>query len=339
MAATVRDVAALAGVSPSTVSRTCRNSSSISEKTKEKVRQAMAQLGYEPPAGPAGEEEPMKNIGIILPPSTTTYENPFFMEVLNGISQTCFGQKYTSMLITGKDDADLITNIQEAVKHQAVSNLIVLFSRVNDPVVRFLQEEGLDFVQVGNPASNPNETNAVDNDNIAAGYDGAAFLYNLGHRAIGYVGSPPNHWYSVARRTGLSLCLMERNLELKPEYCIEMDYSDPQGLKKLRTLLKNYADRPSAIICADEIRALIVRQLCAECGLQIPRDLSVLTFNNSILSRLTMPQMTTVDVNAVQLGVEAAIQAIKHAENPSLMPSRVLVPYQIVPRESTIAHT
>lgn len=70
MAATIRDVAALAGVSPSTVSRTCRNSSSISQKTQERVRQAMAQLGYEPPAiMPVQPETSQRTLGIILPPS------------------------------------------------------------------------------------------------------------------------------------------------------------------------------------------------------------------------------------------------------------------------------
>lgn len=113
MAATIRDVAALAGVSPSTVSRTCRNSSSISLKTQEKVRQAMAQLGYEPPAGALAQQETgLRTVGIILPSSrTSSFENPFFLEVLRGITQLCNEKKVLTALITGKDDAELLDSV------------------------------------------------------------------------------------------------------------------------------------------------------------------------------------------------------------------------------------
>ena len=84
MAVTIRDVAALAGVSPSTVSRTCKDHPSISRETKERVRRAMAKLGYEPNIQPAANEgQPSQLIGVILPPSFgDAYENPFFLETV-----------------------------------------------------------------------------------------------------------------------------------------------------------------------------------------------------------------------------------------------------------------
>ena len=86
MAVTIKDVAALAGVSPSTVSRTCKNHPSISEETKEKVRRAMAQLGYEPSAPlRAPSEQSVHTVGIILPPSQKeVYENSFYLETIRG---------------------------------------------------------------------------------------------------------------------------------------------------------------------------------------------------------------------------------------------------------------
>ena len=104
MAVTIRDVAALAGVSPSTVSRTCKNHPSISRETKEKVRQAMAQLGYEPNV-PSGNGQASQLIGIILPPSSRdVYENAFYLEAIRGISQFCNGREYVSTIVTGQDD-------------------------------------------------------------------------------------------------------------------------------------------------------------------------------------------------------------------------------------------
>ena len=91
MAVTIKDVASLAGVSPSTVSRTCKNNPSISEETKEKVRRAMAQLGYEPNFQARNlASQNSRTIGIILPVSEKeVYENPFYLEAIRGLSQLC----------------------------------------------------------------------------------------------------------------------------------------------------------------------------------------------------------------------------------------------------------
>ena len=92
MAVTIRDVAALAGVSPSTVSRTCRNNPSISEETKERVRRAAKQLGY----AMEGISTPAtRTVGVILPPSAReVYENPFYLEMIRGINQFCNAHQY-----------------------------------------------------------------------------------------------------------------------------------------------------------------------------------------------------------------------------------------------------
>ena len=94
MAVTIKDVAALAGVSPSTVSRTCKNNPSISEETKERVRKAMIELGYEPNFQASNlASQNSRTIGIILPASAKeVYENSFYLEAVQGISHYCNGR-------------------------------------------------------------------------------------------------------------------------------------------------------------------------------------------------------------------------------------------------------
>lgn len=339
MAATVRDVAALAGVSPSTVSRTLRNSSSISEKTQEKVRDAMAQLGYEPPKTDFTTKEKdgsVRNIGVILPPApSASFENPFFLEVLRGISQYCNEQSYMTSLIAGKDNDEILSTIRALVRNKSISGFIVLFSRTEDPIVDYLYDEGIDYVQIGQPTSHPNDTFAVDNDNISAGQEAARYLYDLGHRRIGFLGSSIENRFSVARRNGVRLFLGDQGLSLNPDWCVESDYGNPEAITHLKNMLgADYESRPTAMICGDEMHAISLRQMAAEIGLKIPDDLSILSFNNSVISQMTDPQLTSIDVNALQLGIEAAIQAVKHRENPGLMPSRTLVPYQLIERDS-----
>lgn len=337
MAVTIRDVAALAGVSPSTVSRTCRSSSSISLKTQEKVRQAMAQLGYEPP-GAAGTqtESSLRTVGIILPSSDrASFENPFFLEVLRGITQLCNEKKVLTALVTGKDDRELLESVQTHTKNRLVNAWILLFSQEGDPVAEYLYSEGIDYVQIGQPSSHPNETVAVDNDNIAAGQEAAKYLCGLGHRVIAFIGDAPRHRFSTARLAGVRLQLQELGLDLPADCTAQVDMDDPEVLDKIRrALFPETGPRPTAAVAADEMHAVLIRQVCHQNGLHIPEDLSLISFNNSIVSTIASPALTSIDINARQLGMEAALQAIKHLENPDLMASRTLVPFQLIERES-----
>ena len=93
-------------------------------------------------------------------------------------------------------------------------------------------------------------------------------------------------------------------------------------------------DRPTAMLVSDDILAVVLEQFCGKLGLRVPKDLSIVSFNNSLFSRITSPQLTTVDVNPYQLGMEAASQTINHIENPNLLATKIIVPHKLIPRES-----
>ena len=93
-------------------------------------------------------------------------------------------------------------------------------------------------------------------------------------------------------------------------------------------------DHPTAMLVSDDILAVVLEQFCGKLGLRIPKDLSIVSFNNSLFSRITSPQLTTVDVNPYQLGMEAASQTINHIENPNLLATKIIVPHKLIPRES-----
>ena len=103
-----------------------------------------------------------------------------------------------------------------------------------------------------------------------------------------------------------------------------------EALKALLTA----PDHPTAILVSDDILAVVLEQFCGKLGLRVPKDLSIVSFNNSLFSRITSPQLTTVDVNPYQLGMEAASQTINHIENPNLLATKIIVPHKLIPRES-----
>lgn len=335
MAVTIRDVAALAGVSPSTVSRTCKDHSSISKETKEKVRAAMAQLGYEPSFQPsAAGNQQSQIIGIILPPSSRdVYENAFYLEAIRGISQFCNGREYVSTVVTGQDDAEVLKAIKTLVKDERVGGFIVLYSRQDDTIIDYLYSEGLLYVLIGKAKQYGNQTIYIDNDNLMAGREATEYLYSLGHRKIAYVGSEDAMLFSAERKAGYRLALMEHNLELKPEYCVEVDLNLIETNEPFHDLL-SLEDRPTAVVASDDILAVALERICVQRDLSVPDDLSIVSFNNSLFARLTSPQLTSIDVNSLQLGIEAASQLINHIENPNLLATKIIVPHSLIVRKS-----
>ena len=143
MAVTIKDVAELAGVSPSTVSRTCKDHPSISRQTKEKVRLAMKKLGYEPNFQASSlASQTSRIIGIILPPSEKeVYENSFYLEAIRGISQYCNQHQYINTVITGKNEEEILDVIRSMVKKGQADGFILLYSREQDPVADYLRKK------------------------------------------------------------------------------------------------------------------------------------------------------------------------------------------------------
>lgn len=335
MAVTIKDVARLAGVSPSTVSRVCNGNPAISRETREKVQQAMAELGYEL-SSPADSQQSqtIKTIGIVLPPSDReAYENTFYLKAIRGISQICNQRQVASTVVTGRDYEEILRSIQTLHRSGKADGFIMLYSKKKDIVIDYLCEHGLLYVIVGKPNELANQTICIDNDNLLAGREAADYLYSLGHRRIGYLGSRNDFMYASDRRSGYQLSLLLHELPVRPDYCVEMESVNSDGTSVLQQLL-NREDRPTAFVVSDDMLALALERVCVQMGLSIPEDVSIIAFNNSLYAQLASPQLTAVDINSFQLGQEAANQIINHVENPNLMATKIVVPHRIVERSS-----
>lgn len=335
MAVTIKDVAALAGVSPSTVSRTCKNNPSISEETKERVRKAMAELGYEPNFQASNlASQNSRTIGIILPASAKeVYENSFYLEAIQGISHYCNGRQYMTTIVTGQDEAEILDAVRSMSRSGKVDGFIILYSKKDDPVIDYLFNEGLLYILIGKATQYTNQTIYIDNDNLLAGREAAEYLYQLGHRRIAYLGSDSSLMFSADRKAGYQLALASHQLAVRPEYCVEVKNVSENNEEAIRGLLMQ-KDRPTAILVSDDILAVSLERVCLENHLAIPEDLSIISFNNSLFARLTSPQLTSIDIGAGQLGSEAASQIINHIENPNLLATKIIVPHHLIERDS-----
>ena len=335
MAVTIKDIAALAGVSPSTVSRVCNDNPSISKETKEKVRRIMAQLNYEPPVlsnGSANQKNRL--IGIILPPSPwLTYENPFYLETIRGISQFCNQRQYAAAVLTGQDEEEILRAVQMLNQGGQLEGIILLYSKTEDHIVDYLCETGLLYVLIGKANQLPGQTICIDNDNLLAGREATDYLYRLGHRKIAYLGCDDMFLFSADRKSGYQLALLQHELPVIPEYCVEIEGKYSTDSPVLHQLLSG-ENRPTPVVVSDDILAVTLERTCIQMNLSVPEDLSIISFNNSPFAQFTSFQLTSVDINAFQLGFEAASQLINHVENPNLLATKIIVPHHIVERKS-----
>ena len=334
MAVTIKDVAKLAGVSTSTVSRVCNNNPAISRETQERVRAAMTELGYVPATPAEAAPQSIKMIGIVLPPSENdAYENTFNLKAIRGISQICNQRGVASTVITGRDYDELLQSIRTLHRSGRIDGFIMLYSRRQDMVVDYLCEHGLLYVVIGKPAELTEQTICVDNDNLLAGREATDYLYELGHRNIAYLGPRNDFMYAADRRAGYQLSLLLHQLPNRSEYCLEMEQVDEEGIVLIESLLAR-EDRPTAFVVIDDILALSLERICVRNHLRVPEDVSIISFNNSRYTQMVAPRLTTVSVNSYRLGQEAAMQVINHIYDPELPITRTVVPHRIIERES-----
>lgn len=335
MTVTIKDVAALAGVSPSTVSRTCKNNPSISSETKEKVRKAMLELGYEPNFQASNlASQNSRTIGIILPASAReVYENSFYLEAVRGVSHYCNQKQYMTTIVTGQDEDEILQAVRSMSRSGKVDAFIVLYSRKDDPVIDYLFNEGLLYSLIGKATQYTNQSIYIDNDNLLAGQEATEYLYQLGHRRIAYLGADSNLIFSADRKSGYLLALAKHRLPMRSEYCVEVANVSQNNTEEISALLLQ-SEPPTAIVVSDDILAVSLERVCLQNKLSIPEDLSIISFNNSLFARLTSPQLTSIDINSCQLGIEAASQIINHIENPGLVATKIIVPHHLIERDS-----
>lgn len=334
MAVTIKDVAALAGVSTSTVSRVCNGNTATTRETRERVLKAIAQLGYEyaPPAEASVQRG--LNIAVVLPPADqNAYENVFYLKALRGISQVCNQRKVTTTIVAGETFEEILMAVQGLHLSKQADAYILLYAKQNDIIVDYLCSHGLIYVVVGRPAEMPRQTISIDNDNVEAGREATDYLFRLGHRRIGCISEKNDYYYSVDRRSGYQLFLIQNKLPFDPKYSVELESVHPNDLQVLHQLLKE-EDRPTAFVVCDDILALALERTCAQLKLSIPGDISIIAFNNSLYAMLSSPQLTSIDINSYQLGYEAAMQAITHVETPDLAATRTIIPHRILERGS-----
>lgn len=331
---TIKDVAQKAGVNPSTVSRVLKDNHSISQKTKDKVRKAMSDLGYVPNVAAQMLASGLtNNIGLVFPPITfkDRLSEPFFMQILSTITHEAKVNHYTVSIAT----AMTVEALEEQVKlmhlQKRVDGFIILYSEQNDPVRKYLMANNIPFVIVGAPEGDENNITYIDNDNQLMAKTAVDYLHSKGHEKILFITDDLESEVASERYIGYFKACMKIGLETTP--MLLFDRSDPLNVDALTKTM--FTSKPSALIVIGDILSVRLIQLLSYVGISVPDDISVITFNNSTYCKLVHPYLTTFDINVDNLGKTSFKQLMEiiKDDNHSLS-QKILVPFTLKVRES-----
>ncbi|GAA5398736.1 LacI family DNA-binding transcriptional regulator [Streptococcus uberis] len=331
---TIKDVAQKAGVNPSTVSRVLKDNHSISEKTKEKVRKAMHDLGYVPNVAAQMLASGLThNIGLVFPPITVAdrLSEPFFMQILTTITNEAKSHHFTVSIATGMTVDALEEQVKLMHLQKRVDGFIILYSEQNDPVRKYLMANKIPFVIVGAPEGDENKITYIDNDNQLMAKTAVNYLYEKGHSNILFITDDLQSEVASERYIGyLKGCI---KLGLESHQMLLFDRSDPINVEELmQTISKK---KTTALIVIGDVLSVRMIQLLSYYGLKVPDDISIITFNNSTYCKLVHPYLTTFDINVENLGKTSFKQLMEIINTKEqTLSQKIFVPFTLKVRES-----
>lgn len=339
---TIKDVARAAGVSASTVSRVLAGNTNISAATHEKVRQVLREMNYHPHAGARSlVTGSSKTIGLITSrPAAETFATPFFPEVIRGIASVLEGEGFNLLLSTTRGERNEREACLQMLRSRHADGVILTTSRLGDDLLDALEAESRNFVLIGRPADGEGrmahpQVHYVNNDNVLAAVVATEHLVRRGHRRIAFVNGP-NHWtHCFDRLQGYRQALEEAGLPFDPALVLQGNITQQDGHHAVDRLI-TLPQPPTALLAVDDTIALGAMEAAQQRGLRVPQDLAIAGFNDSAITAWTRPQLTSVRIPVYDLGAMAARMLIGLLHGIPSRPHQVILPSQIIARESTL---
>lgn len=329
MKSNIKDVAKKAGVSISTVSRVINTSKPVRTKTKERVLEAIEELGYRPNAiARSLKVKQTQSIGIMVP----DIANQFYPEVVRGIEDVANMYEYTIFLCNTDLDHEKELKYFSELEEKQVDGLIFMGNLISDDLAKSIKDSEIPVVLIGTQHLN---LPSVTINNVQAAKNAVSYLIQRGHQRVGVItGKMKDPIMGKARLQGYREALHEAGLSWRSELVVEGGYRFKSGYEGAKQLLM-LEDIPTAIFVASDEMAIGAMRAILEKGFQIPRDVAVVGFDNVDMSGKVYPSLTTIGQPMYEMGAIGMRLLTKYLQGESVKAGNVVLDYEFIQRESS----
>jgi LacI family transcriptional regulator len=330
------DVARLAGVSRATVSYVLNGVTDgrvpISEETRQRVLEAIEELGYEPDARAQALRSGNTNtIALIIP----DLRNPHFCELATGIEEAARASGYHLLLSSTTLNDEYAVEIFKDLSRRRFDGLIlgssfILKSEEAQATLEQVRGRGLPIVEL----SENYGVDSIGTDYSEAAREVMSYLLSLGHRRIGLIYGIGGHELAEDRRVPYQAGLEGAGIPIDENLVVECGPTIEDGYQAAKKLLE-LPSRPTAIIAINDLLSIGAVRAAADAGLRVPNDLSLVGYDDIPMANYLVPRLTTVTKDAHASGKKAFEILMRRMQNSDLPRQKIHTPARLVIREST----
>jgi DNA-binding LacI/PurR family transcriptional regulator len=332
MSKTIGEIAELAGVSKTTVSRVINNKPDVNPETRENILELIAKYNFQPNVfAKAISSQKSNNIGLIIPYTVDyIFSNQFYVDVLRGISTEIENSNYY-LLICYVHEANYV----DIFRQKRVDGFVLMSpASLHRDIIRELQCAEAPFVSTAKLLDEEAMV-YVDVDNVRGASLAVEHLISLGHEKIAFVGKPALT-SSQDRLTGYRQVLEKHGIAYQEDFVrVTASSSVKAGYEVMADLLQ-MDNPPTAVFLANDVMAMGAIKASQDLNLRVPEDISIVGFDDVPLAQYTTPALTTVRQPAFEKGVEATRLLLQFLENGIVPVSRTL-DVELIVRNSTAA--
>lgn len=330
---TLRDVADAAGVHPATASRALNPATRglVNADTAKRVIKVAESLGYRPnPIARGLKTSKSSTVGLVIPDLT----NPLFPPIVRGIEDVLEPAGYSGLIVNTDNDPQRERAQIELLRSRQVEGLIVATALIDHPLLAQLQREGVPMVMVNRRPDGVDAPSITPDD--ATGIELAvAHLASLGHTRIGHLAGPATTSTGVTRQRAFRNAVRDRDLDGDAALVVTCEHwTEEAGADALRELLSRRPD-VTAVVAGNDLIALGCYDVFAQRGIECPREMSVVGFNDMPFLDKLAPPLTTLAIPHQQIGAEAARMLLEAIAEPDRAARSVMLPLGLVVRGST----
>ncbi|UYZ21088.1 catabolite control protein A [Mesobacillus jeotgali] len=328
---TIYDVAREANVSMATVSRVVNGNPNVKPATRKKVMEVIDRLGYRPNAVARGlASKKTTTVGVIIP----DIASPFFAELARGIEDIATMYKYNIILSNSDQNIEKELHLLNTMLGKQVDGIVFMGGNIKAEHVEEFKKSPVPIVLAGS-IEETGEIPSVNIDYEQATFDAVSAFIEKGHKEIAFVIGPQIEPINKDKKLeGYKRALKDAGIEYNEELVVEGDYTYDSGLEAIERILE-LNQKPTAILVGSDEMALGVVHGAFDRGYSVPEDFEVISSDNTRLTLMVRPQLTTIVQPLYDIGAVAMRLLTKYMNKENVDENIVVLPHRIENRKST----